>query len=570
MAATTSTHTLSQLHHHYGAHFQGGSCTFRVYAPNAKSVGLVTKLFEERVITMNRQRDHSWSIKMSIEEGTPYAYLIVTKNDETLLKNDPFAIQSILSDRGLIAVAVKRNQFKWSDQKWMANRHNHPPTNVYEMQPSSWKRKPDGVLQNYRELAHELVGHAKEMHNTHIELMDVFGHIGSDPWAGYRPSCFFSSDHKFGSRKELKYLIDLAHKESIGIIIDVVIGHVDKASKTNIVNFDGTRLYELEEERWGSHAINFEKPEVRNYFLSSARYWLENFHIDGLRIDNVEGFAKGGSCDAGVAFCKELNTLVHTIPGAFTIAEDTSGVDTITNSIENDGWGFDYRWNFHAPNAFRHLMRTAPSERHHQYDQIVHAFQQLVDTGSKSTIGFSHDDLRLSDDGPGSLFSSMPGESSEEKRNQLRLLFGLQKLAPSAGVLNFMGNDFASTREWPLMIDGKEVSDLHWQDEQAHRPFSKFLSALNEIDLTSMDFEWLKNDDNSSGIIAFKRGPFVCIFNFGDQSYPLYELGVPFEGNNMKERFCSNPDHAPEMTCSEHKMRLTKFRSESFFIYENK
>ncbi|HSI96560.1 MAG TPA: 1,4-alpha-glucan branching protein GlgB, partial [Methylophilaceae bacterium] len=493
-----------------------------------------------------------------VAPGALYKFEIRSKpSGELLIKTDPYG--HAFEHRPRTAAVVSGSDYAWDDGEWMDARRRwdwlHAPVNIYEVHPGSWKRHPDGRPYTYRELADSLVPYAVEMGYTHLELLPITEHPLDESW-GYQTTGYFGVTSRFGTPDDFRAFVDAFHEADIGVLLDWVPGHFPKDSWA-LARFDGTALYEHDDPRlgehqdWGTLIFNYGRNEVRNFLLANAHYWLNEFHIDGLRVDAVASMLyldysrkhgewlpnKFGGREnlEAIDFLKELNVMVHDeFPGALTIAEESTAWPMISRPVYLGGIGFSMKWNMGWMNDTLAYFAQDPVHRRYHHNQLT--FGQLYAYTENFVLPFSHDEVVH---GKGSLLDKMPGDTWQKFSN-LRLLLTYQMTYPGKK-LNFMGNEIAQGLEW------RATSSLEWQllDIQWHQGVQKLTGdlgklytgtpALHELDFSHEGFAWIDCHDADQSIISYLRrsanGEYaVVLLNFTPVPRQGYRIGVPEPG----------------------------------------
>jgi 1,4-alpha-glucan branching enzyme len=430
---------------------------------------------------------------------------------------------------------------------------------IYEVHLGSWARVPEegDRFLTYRELAERLVPYVKDLGYTHVELLPVMEHPFSGSW-GYQVVGFFAPTSRFGPPEDFKALVDACHNAGLGVILDWVPGHFPK-DEHGLGWFDGTALYEHADPRqgehqdWGTLIFNFGRNEVRSFLLSSALFWLEEYHVDGLRVDAVasmllldysrrEGewvpnqFGGRENLEA-ISFLQQLNTLTHgKLPGTITIAEESTSFPGVSRPTHLGGLGFTYKWNL----GWMHdmLEYTGLDPIHRRWDQNLITFSLLYAFSENFVLPFSHDEVVY---GKGSLLSKMPG-GVWQKFATLRTLYGYMYAHPGKKLL-FMGSEFGQWREW----NHDHSLDWHLLQQPAHAKLRQYVQALNwqyrtepalhEVDFSGAGFHWIDCHDHENSVVSLirfardRRDYLVSIFNFTPVPRPGYRIGVPDPGH---------------------------------------
>jgi 1,4-alpha-glucan branching enzyme len=548
---------------------------FAVWAPNAERVSVVGNFnrWDGRVHPMFVHGTSGvWELFIpSVSPDSLYKYEIRNRDSgEILLKTDPYATRYELRPANAALISVPSGTI-WGDAEWMANRASwdwlHAPLNIYELHAGSWKRHADGKFYNYRELACHLIPYVREMGFTHIELLPISEHPLDESW-GYQTTGYFAPTSRYGSPEDLKFLVDACHRANIGLILDWVPAHFPK-DYFALSRFDGTALYEHEDPRlgvhldWGTYIFNFGRNEVKSFLLSSAHYWLSEFHFDGLRVDAVASMLYlDYSRDQGswlpnryggrenleaIDFLRELNIMVHEeFPGALTLAEESTAWPAVSRPTYLGGLGFSMKWNMGWMNDTLFYMKKNPIHRHFHHDQLT--FGQLYAYTENFILPLSHDEVVH---GKGSLLGKMPGDTWQQFAN-VRLLLTYQMTYPGKK-LNFMGNEFAQGREWD------SARELDWKllEYEQHRGIKtalrdlnrlyRHVPALHQMDFVAEGFSWVDCHDADNSVISYLRysrsGSFLLIvLNFTPVPRLGYRIGVP-EGGNYLEIFNSDSSH---------------------------
>lgn len=537
--------------------------SFAVWAPNAERVSVLGEFnqWDGRVHLM-RSRGASGVWELFIPEilnNALYRYEIRHRHTGHILtKTDPYA-QGYEKRPGTAALVVPLNTYLWGDATWMKERKDwdwlHAPINIYEVHVGSWKRHPDGRFYTYKELALDLVPYVKSMGYTHIEFMPITEHPLDESW-GYQCSGYFAPSSRFGSPDELRYLIDGCHQAGIGVILDWVPAHFPQDS-WSLSRFDGTALYEHEDPRlgfhqdWGTHIFNFGRNEVKSFLMSSAHYWLSQFHFDGLRVDAVASMLyldysrkagewipnKYGGREnlEAVDFLREMNVMVHKeFPGALTFAEESTAWPGVSRPVYMGGLGFSVKWNMGWMNDTLGYFKHDPVHRRYHHNELT--FGQIYAYTENFILPFSHDEVVH---GKGSLLSKMPGDEWQKFGN-LRLLMTYQ-MTSTGKKLNFMGNEFAQGREWrsEWELDWAQLSETQHRGLQSlTRDLNQLyrdIAALHELDFSPEGFVWLDCNDASHSVLSYQRnardGSSVTVaLNLTPVPRKEYRIGLPKQG----------------------------------------
>ncbi|MDO9224494.1 MAG: 1,4-alpha-glucan branching protein GlgB [Pseudomonadota bacterium] len=536
---------------------------FAVWAPNAERVSVVGNFnnWDGRPHQM-RARGGSGIWELFIPGLVPGdLYRLELRNrasGEILVKTDPFA-QGFELRPGSAAVVVKPTEHAWNDGTWLKERAQrdwlHAPMNTYEVHAGSWKRAADGHFLTWPELTETLVPYVADMGYTHIELMPITEHPLDESW-GYQTTGYFAPTSRLGSADQFRAFVDACHQANIGVLLDWVPGHFPMDAWA-LARFDGTALFEHEDPRlgvhqdWGTHIFNYGRAEVKGFLLASAHYWLDQFHLDGLRVDAVASMLYldysrkadewlpnkyGGRENLEVIdFLREMNTMVHgTFPGALTIAEESTSWPMVSKPVHLGGLGFSMKWNMGWMNDTLSYFSLDPVFRRFNHNNLT--FGQLYAYTENFVLPFSHDEVVH---GKRSLLGKMPGDAWQKFAN-LRLMLSYQML--SAGKkLNFMGNEIGQGREWSTQggLDWELLAiDGHAGVKSCLRDLNRLyrdLPPLHELDFYPDGFAWIDCHDADQSILSFQRrdsqGRSVIIaFNFTPVPREGYRIGAPAAG----------------------------------------
>jgi 1,4-alpha-glucan branching enzyme len=539
---------------------------FAVWAPSARRVSLVTDFnaWDGRMHPM-RPRGSSgiWELFIpGIGEGTIYKYEITGPAGNLLpLKSDPYAFRSELRP-STGSVVVDLTNYQWSDRSWLAAREKknwlNSPISVYEVHLGSWRRVPEDKDRwlTYRELADQLVAYVKEMGYSHIELLPVMEHPFDGSW-GYQTLGYFSATSRFGSPTDFMYFVDRCHQAGIGVILDWTPAHFPRDTH-GLAQFDGTHLYEHADPRqgahpdWGTLVYNYGRNEVVNYLISNALFWLDKYHIDGLRVDAVASMLYldysrqpgewipnryGGRENLpAIDFLKRMNEVAHgRFPGILTIAEESTAWPSVSRPVYLGGLGFSLKWNMGWMNDTLKYFSSNPIYR--KYEQNKLTFSLIYAFTENFMLPFSHDEVVH---GKNSLLHKMPGDMWQQYAN-LRLLLAYQHAHPGKKLL-FMGQEFAQRSEW------SETRSLDWHllQYESHKGVKQLVadlnrlhsaeSALHEVDFEWTGFEWIDCNDADNSVLSFIRRArdrddfLVVILNATPVVRGNYRVGLPVGG----------------------------------------
>ena len=536
-----------------GSHIEPDGVSFAVWAPNARSVRVTGDFcaWRDDAHWLERGESGIWrGFVPGACAGQLYKYVVEGADGSVVWKADPFALYA--EPRPGTASRIHALSYTWSDGDWMKNRTAlGGPRNIYEVHAGSWRRHPDGRFYTWYELADALVPYLRDMGYTHLELLPVTEHPFDGSW-GYQTTGFFAATSRFGEPEGLMHLIDECHRAGIGVILDWVPGHFCRDAH-GLGRFDGTPLYESGDmPGWGTYKFNYARNEVRSFLISSALFWLEEYHADALRVDGVSSMlylnfgvddparkkynAKGGEEDLdAVAFLQTLNTVIGTrVPGAATYAEESSAWPLVTYPPEKGGLAFHYKWDMGWMNDTLRYMSIDFDGR--KYNHGLLTFSMMYAFSENYILPLSHDEVVH---GKKSLIGRMPGDWWRQFAGA-RLLPMYAACHPG-GMLSFMGNEFAQFIEW------RDYEELEWflLQYETHAGVQRFIRELNhtyrrekalwEIDNGWDGFDWIDADNSEQGILSFVRkakdgSAILCILNFRPESHESFRLGVPFAG----------------------------------------
>ena len=538
---------------------------FAVWAPNAQSVSVVGDF-------------NSWDTEANpmvkagpigvfevfvpgAKIGDFYKFFIVGMHGEELYKADPYGNEAELRP-GTASKVADIGDYKWKDSTWMKKRvefdENTDAMSIYEVHPGSWRKhavenEDENGFYNYREFAHELAKYVKDMGYTHVELMGIAEHPFDGSW-GYQVTGYYAPTSRYGSAQDFKYLVDYLHRNKIGVILDWVPGHFPKDAH-GLANFDGTAVYEHQDPRqgehpdWGTKIYNYGRPEVKNFLIANALFWVEECHVDGLRVDAVASmlyldYGKedgqwvpniyGGNKNLeAIEFFKHINTLIlGRNPGSVMIAEESTAWPKVTGTVEDDGLNFSYKWNMGWMHDFLDYMKLDPYFRKDNHNKMT--FAMSYNESEKYILVLSHDEvvhLKCS------MLNKMPGLEGDKFKN---LMAGYAFMMGHSGKkLLFMGQEFAQEREW------SEKRELDWflLDDPKHKHMQDWVKALlhlyrknpclYEQDTTWAGFEWMNANDYERSIFSFVRkskdgkNNLLFVISFTPVERDDYRVGVP-------------------------------------------
>ena len=535
---------------------------FAVWAPNAQKVSVIGEFNDWDLTADVMERNDPVGIYTCFVEGAKenemYKFCIETKKGELLYKADPYANYAELRP-GTASRITDISKIKWTDKAWMDQRlkwdHKEKPMSIYEVHIGSWRKHPedeDGFY-NYREFAKEIVKYVHDMGYTHIELMGIAEHPFDGSW-GYQVTGYFAPTSRYGTPEDFAWMINYLHKNKIGVILDWVPAHFPKDAH-GLADFDGVPEYEYADPRmgehpdWGTKIFDFGKNEVKNFLISNALFWIEHFHIDGLRVDAVASilyldYGKkdgewvpnefGGNKNLqAVEFFKHLNSVVlGRNPGAVMIAEESTAWPKVTGEVEDDGLGFSLKWNMGWMHDFTEYMKLDPLFRKGAHYNMTFAMSYAY--SEKYILVLSHDEvvhLKCS------MINKMPGLGWEKFEN-LKAAYAFM-MGHSGKKLLFMGQDFAQLREW------SEKRELDWYllAEKEHQQMQSWVrdllhlyrrrKAFYEQDNTWEGFEWINADDRDRSIYSFVRHAkggkqnLLFVISFTPVARDDYRVGVP-------------------------------------------
>ncbi len=570
---------------------------FAVWAPNAKYVSVIGDFngWNGYDGVMQRQEPLGiWTLFVpGVQIGMMYKFQITTQQHVVLDKADPFANFAEMRP-GTASVVTDLTTYVWGDDDWLKVRekrdNNRDAMSIYEVHPGSWKKHPlngddkDGFY-NYKELAHSLCDYVKNMGYTHIELMGIAEHPYDGSW-GYQVTGYYAPTSRYGTPQDFMYFVDYMHQNGIGVLLDWVPAHFPRDAH-GLACFDGTAVYEYADPRkgehpdWGTKIFDYGKNEVRNFLIANAIFWIEEFHIDGLRVDAVasmlyldygksEGqwvrnqYGENKNLEA-IEFFRHLNSLMlGRYPGIAMIAEESTAWPQVTGKPEDGGLGFSLKWNMGWMHDFLDYMKLDPYFRKDNHNRLTFAMTYQYAENYINVI--SHDEvvhLKCS------MLYKMPGELDDKFEN-LKTAYAFMFAHPGKKLL-FMGQEFAQIREW------SEKRELDWNllEDPKHAGMQKFVKqllhlykkypALHELDNSPEGFEWVSVDDNSRSIYSFMRksadgrNSILVVCNFTPVEYPQYRVGVPFKRkyklllNSADSNFGGNGQKRKEIYTAEKK-----------------
>ncbi len=530
---------------------------FRVWAPHAKAVSVVGDFnnWNQKANKLSRKGEIWEGFIADLPAYTTYKYCITGADGEIRMKADPYGFHTETRP-GTASKLYDISGFRWSDaafrKKFAQNPVYSAPLNIYEVHLGSWKKRDNGDFIDYKDLGRELAAYVKEMGYTAIELLPVTEHPLDDSW-GYQCTGYFAPTSRFGTPKDFMWFVNHMHKNGIAVLLDWVPAHFCKDSQ-GLYEFDGTCCYEYsdpnkwEHAGWGTRVFDYGRPEVKSFLFSSARFWLEEYHIDGLRVDAVASMLyldygrQGGPWTPNkygghenleaIEFLRELNAMAFSVsPGVLMIAEESTAWPLVTRPPDVGGLGFNLKWNMGWMNDMCHYLKLDPFFRQYHHKDIT--FSMMYAFSENFVLPISHDEVVHM---KGSVVGKMPGDYS----NQLRCLKGFYAylLAHPGKKLLFMGAELGQWHEWDdkgqldwYLLDNEENQKIHQFFKDANA-FYKRESALWEIDFSWEGFEWLVPDDNHNNVVVFLRKDqkgrdLLCAVNFSPNTYENYRMGVP-------------------------------------------
>ena len=535
---------------------------FATWAPNASRVSITGNFnnWDGRKHPM-RSRGHSgvWELFIpGIESSSLYKFEIRNRDSGQILsKSDPYAQQLELRPR--TASVIKSNDhFDWQDKEWLDDRNKHDwlhePLSIYECHLGSWQRDENGEFLNYRELAHQLIDYIKETGFTHIELLPITEHPLDASW-GYQTTGYFAPTRRFGTADDFRYFVDYCHQHNIGVILDWVPAHFPK-DEHGLASYDGTTLYEHEDPRrgehrdWGTLIYNYGRNEVKNFLIASAVFWLEEFHLDGLRVDAVASMLyldysredgdwvpnqHGGNENLeAIEFMRELNSITHAnFPGTMIMAEESTAWPQVTRPTNIGGLGFSMKWNMGWMHDTLNYFTNDPVHRRYHHHQLTFGLLYLF--SENFVLPFSHDEVVH---GKSSMLYKMPGDEWQRFAN-LRLLYTYMFTYPGKKLL-FMGCEFAQGDEW----NHDKALDWYVLDYPLHAGIKKLVGDLNKLykdqpalhkyDFDPQGFDWIDCNDTDQSVLSYIRKTenesIIILLNFTPVVRENYRIGVPENG----------------------------------------
>jgi len=540
---------------------------FAVWAPAVKQVSVVGDFnaWDGRCHPMHMRGDSGvWELFIpGLEAGSAYKYEILSRYGQLLTKTDPYARQMFMRPETTSCLTAPEH-YEWKDEAWIAERAQfdwqHQPISVYELHPGSWRKHPDGRFYTWAELAQSLIPYVCGLNYTHLELMPIAEHPLDESW-GYQVSGYYAPTSRYGSPDGFRAFVDACHQAGLGVILDWVPAHFPKDDFA-LAKFTGEPLYEYADPRkgehqdWGTLIFDFGRNEVKNFLLSNALYWIEEFHIDGLRVDAVASMLYldysrkegewapnqygGRENIEAIAFLREMNTLVHGyFPGILTIAEESTSWPAVSRPPEIGGLGFSMKWNMGWMNDNLDYMEQDPVHRKYHHNLLT--FSQMYAYAENFVLPLSHDEVvHLKR----SMLDKMPGDYWQAFAN-LRLFYAWQYAHPGKKLL-FMGSEFGQWSEWNVK------RELDWQlcSFPAHDALRHLLADLNKLyraepalhqfEFESRGFAWIDCHDSDQSVLSLIRqgekqaDKLIVLLNFTPVPRYKYRIGVP-EGGAYRE-----------------------------------
>jgi 1,4-alpha-glucan branching enzyme len=568
--------THARLYRYLGCHVRGDSARFTVWAPNAAAVAVIGDFngWRDDAHAAQARWDGSglWEVDIpGVQKGQRYKFVIWSPTGERMEKADPFARYAELPP-ATASIVWNADDYVWNDDAWLEQRAARnaldAPMSVYEVHLGSWRRYADGSMMSYRDIAAPLAAYVTGMGFTHVELMPITEHPFYGSW-GYQTTGYFAASSRYGTPQDLKFLIDTLHQAGLAVILDWVPSHFPTDAH-GLARFDGTHLYEHADQRqgfhpeWNSAIFNYGRSEVRAFLLSSGMFWLDEFHVDALRVDAVASMLyldygrkegewvpnrHGGRENLeAIDFLRILNTAAYRDhPGVQVIAEESTAWPMVSRPTEMGGLGFGLKWNMGWMHDTLKYLQEDPINRRYHHGQIT--FSLIYAFNENFMLPLSHDEVVY---GKGSLLGKMPGDDWQKFAN-LRLLFGTMWAHPGKKLL-FMGGEFGQRSEWTHegALDWAALEDD--PSNNRHRGVQRWVEDLNrfyrdhpalyQVDFDAAGFEWLQAHDAENSVLLFLRrarnGRMVLVaINFTPVPRSNYLVGVPVPGH---WRECLNSD----------------------------